>query len=284
MDWPNALIEELAARRCIIFLGTGVSAGCLSQDGTKKPPDWKTFLEELKGALPDTADKTIIDDLLFKEKYLDAAEIILCKISAADFARIIRQLFVQPRYQPCHIHQNVLVIDPKIVITTNYDDIYDNYCRTGDAKDGYNVCKYYDSHLVNDLRSLVRLIVKAHGCVSDAHKIILTRSQYFKERQQHGIFYNILDALFITNTLLFIGYSLSDPDIQLVLENANIAAPSAHKHYAVMPDNIPPDIEEAAAKAYNIHFLKFQSGNYKELENALEELKNQVTQFRSLNP
>jgi hypothetical protein len=142
MDWPNALIEELAARRCIIFLGAGASAGCLAPDGLSRPPDWKTFLEKLKDALPGAAYKTIIDELLCKEKYLDAAEIILCKIYPADFARIIRQLFVQPRYQPCHIHQNVLVIDPKIVITTNYDDIYDNFCRTGDAKDSYNIWKY----------------------------------------------------------------------------------------------------------------------------------------------
>jgi hypothetical protein len=284
MDWPNALIEELAGRRCIIFLGAGASAGCLSLDGLRRPPDWKTFLEELKNALPGAVDKTIIDDRLFKEKYLDAAEIILCKISGPDFSRIIRQLFIQPHYQPCNIHQAVLAIDPKLVITTNFDDIYDNYCRTGDANDGYNVCKYYETHLVNDLRSPVRLIVKAHGCVSNAQKIILTRSHYFEQRQKFGTFYNVLDALFITNTLLFIGYSLSDPDIQLLLENSNIAAPSEHKHYAVIPDNIPSDIEEASAKAYNVHFLKFQAGNYKELEDALEELKNQVTQFRSLNP
>lgn len=284
MNWPKALIEELAARRVIIFLGAGASAGCLSLDGLKKPPSWKGFLDGLKAAMSSGADKTTIDDLLSKEKYLDAAEIILGRISSADFSRVIRQLFIQPHYQPSRIHKAVLNIDPKIVVTTNYDDVYDNYCRTGMAINGYNICKYYDQHLIDGLRSPVRLIVKAHGCVSDPSKIVLARSQYFKERQHYSSFYTILDALFLTSTLLFIGYSLSDPDIQLVLENGNIAAPSSHTHYAAIADDILPDIEQAVAKAYNIHFLKFQSENYKEVEEALEELENAVTQFRVSNP
>jgi len=282
MEWPNALIEELAARRCIIFIGAGASAGCLSADG-RRPPDWKRFLEELKGGMPSGTGTGTIDDLLSKEKYLDAAEIILCKITAADFARVTRQLFVQPRYQPSKIHKAVLKIDPKILVTTNYDDVYDNYCRTGIAADGYNICKYYDTHLINDLRSPVRLVIKAHGCVSDPARIVLTRSQYFREKQIYSQFYAILDALFLTNTLLFIGYSLSDPDIQLILENSNIAAPSTHSHYAIIPDNIPPDIEQATAKSYNIHFLKYSRGNYAEVEEALEELETSVTEFRATN-
>lgn len=156
MDWPIALIEELASRRCIIFLGAGASAGCISAEGTIRPPDWKSFLDELKGAMPADTDTFTIDDLLAKEKYLDAAEIIRGKITNADFARIIRQLLIQPRYQESKIHKSVLNIDPKIVVTTNYDDVYDNYCRTGMARDGYNICKYYDQHLVKDLRSPVR--------------------------------------------------------------------------------------------------------------------------------
>jgi hypothetical protein len=284
MDWPNALIGELASRRCMIFLGAGASAGCLSSDGTRTPPTWKGFLDELKTTMPSGTDTRTIDDILSKDKFLDAAEIILSKISPADFSRIIRQLFVQPRYSKSRIHEAVLKIDPKIVITTNYDDIYDNYCRSGMAVDGYNTCKYYEQHLINDLRSPVRLVIKAHGCVSDPSKIVLARSQYFKQKQHHSSFYNVLDALFLTNTLLFIGYSLSDPDIQLVLENSNIAAPSSHTHYAIIPNDIPHDIEQAAAKAYNIHFLKFSSTDYQEVENSIEELSDLVIQDRVSNP
>ena len=284
MTWPLALVAELAARRCITFIGAGASAGCIAADGRSQPPLWRLFLMQLKNAMPVGIDFTTIDDLIAKDRFLDAAEVILGKLTPADLTRIVREQFVQPKFSHSRIHEAVLAIDPKIVVTTNYDDIYDSYCRTGMAKDGYNVCRYYEDHLVNDLRSPVRLIIKAHGCVSDPSKIVLTRSQYFRERQRYGAFYSVLDALFITNTLLFIGYSLSDPDIQLLLENATIAARSSHTHYALVEDDLQPDIEQAAASAYNLYFIKYPKGRHDKAEELLLELADQVTQFRVLNP
>ncbi|KON47722.1 hypothetical protein AL013_07060 [Mariprofundus ferrooxydans] len=256
----------------------------MPQSGSTKPPGWSVFLEKLKTQIPAGTDVTEIDNLISKEKYLDAAEIILNKISPADFTRIIRELFVAPRYQPSSIHESILKIDPKIIVTTNYDDIYDSYCRTGMARDGYNICKYYEKHLVADLRSPVRLVVKAHGCVSDPAQIVLSRSQYFMERQNNSTFYSVLDALFITHTLLFIGYSMSDPDIQLVLENSSIAAPSAHPHYAFIQDNISDDIESALAKSYNIQYLKYPEGDHDYANEAIIDLAESVEQFRVTNP
>lgn len=284
MTWPVALVAELAARRCILFLGAGASASCLGVDGATRPPLWPSFLATLKAACSKGADLSAVDDLLAKEKLLDAAEILLAKIPAAEFTRIVREQFVQPRFTNSAIHLSVLNLDPKIVVTTNYDDIYDTFCRNGQARDGYNVCKYYEDHLVNDLRSPVRMIVKAHGCVSDPSRIVLTRSQYFRERQRHGDFYSVLDALFLTNTVLFVGYGLSDPDIQLVLENATITARSAHPHYALIEDTIQPDVEAAATASYNIHFIKYPAGRYDEAERLLQELAETVTQFRIANP
>ena len=132
--------------------------------------------------------------------------------------------------------------------------------------------------------SPVRLIVKAHGCVADPARIVLSRSQYFKERQLHAGFYNVLDALFITHTILFVGYSMSDPDIQLVLENSNISATSSHTHYALVEDSIQPDIEDASRRAYNIHFIKYPAGQHQEAARLLADLEEQVTQFRVANP
>jgi len=284
MTWPVALIAELAARRCIPFLGAGASASSLAADGVTRPPLWPAFLAALREACPAGTDFAAVDNLMAKEKFLDAAEVLLAKIVPADFTRVVREQFVQPRFTRSAIHLAVLDLDPKIVVTTNYDDIYDTFCRTGIARDGYNVCKYYDEHLVNDLRSPVRLIVKAHGCVSDASRIVLTRSQYFRERQKHGAFYSALDALFLTNTVLFVGYGLSDPDIQLVLENATIAARSSHPHYALVEDTMQADVEAAARASYNIHFIKYPAGRHDEAERLVRDLADQVTQFRVSHP
>jgi hypothetical protein len=283
MDWPNSLVKELAARRCVLFLGSGASAGCSSTVGpASKPPTWEAFLDDLHQLLPSFAAKRAVKTLLKNKQYLDAAEIIRRRLSPADFTQYVRDKLVVPRFEKSKIHEAVLKLDPKVVITTNYDQIYDEYCRSGSAVDGYNICKYYDDNLVSELRSPVRLIVKAHGCVSDASKIVLSRSDYFTIRQKSVGFFKVLDSLFLTHTLVFIGYSVSDPDIQIVLENANIGVQSSHPHYAVMQrGGVNSEIKEAFQQAYNIRFIEFSRGRYDLLESGLDDLVVQVLEYRA---
>lgn len=285
MDWDPAFVEELAARRCIIFLGSGASASSTSADGNKRPPDWEGLLNLLLAATPDGEDKDFAKTKIEKKEYLDAAEVICSKITAANFAAIMRNELVTPRYQPSSIHKSILKIDPKITITTNYDDIYEKFCATGDAKDGYNVCRHYDTHLINDLRSPVRSIIKAHGCVTDLSKSVLTKHQYFRARQENPNFFKILDAIFITHTLFFVGYSLSDPDIQLLLENTNITSPSAHTHYAVVKKGtMHSALRDSATKSYNITFIEYDGEGHQQLIDGLDELATLVIEKREANP
>lgn len=285
MSWPRALVEELASRRCIVFLGAGASAGSIDKaTPAKNPPTWDVLLDGIKSIARDDASKQIADNLIAKEKYLDAAEVLFGSINSADFASYIREVLAEPRFQASDIHRHVLNLDPKIVVTTNYDDIYDNYCRSGREQGLYNVCKYYETHLVSDLRSPVRQIIKAHGCISDPSKIVLTRSQYFHERQNFPNFYKVLDSLFLTNTLLFLGYSLSDPDIQLMLENSNIAYKASHPHYALVEKGMEESIKNAYKEAYNIEFIEFPAGDFVQANEMLGMLVQLVNQRRQTNP
>jgi len=202
--------------------------------------------------------------------------------NTADFTAFLRDKFVAPNFNPLEIHKIVQELDSKIVITTNYDDIYDRYCLQEWAKQGYNVCRYYENHAINDIRSKTRLILKAHGCITNPAKVVLTRASYFEARRAYPSFYAILDALFLTNTLLFLGCSLSDPDIQLVLENANISAPSNHPHYALVESGRHQSIVNAIRKTYNIELLEYSQGKHDEAEEALRNLRDEVLAYRSL--
>ena len=56
MDWPDDLILELARKRCVLFLGSGISANATDIDGNH-PPTWRKFLEEVNSndGAPDIA-------------------------------------------------------------------------------------------------------------------------------------------------------------------------------------------------------------------------------------
>jgi hypothetical protein len=285
IDWPTSLIEELAARRTVLFLGAGSSAGAsrIAQTGvTEHPPGWKKFLTDLVASAKkgSTEDLSMAESLIAESRLLDAAEILRSCIQDADYTRCIRNTFKD--YKNSVLHEAINAIDQKVVITTNYDCIYENFCRQGDGADGYHVIKYHDEGLVASLRSPTRLILKAHGCMQSADRTVLTKSEYFGARQNYGSFFQTLESLFTTNTLLFIGYSLADPDIQLLLENSAITAKSIHPHYATMPIGTHNSIKASFRKIYNVEILEYDSSNgHEELSNSLISLANAVNEARA---
>src|SRR5579872_4201826 len=125
-------------------MGAGVSMGSKGEDGSTHPPSWEKFLKDALKLIPDATDRKSAQVSINKYQYLDAAEIILECSNAADFTNFLREILVQPRFAPSELHRIILELDPKIIITTNYDEIYDHYCTSGHAEGGYNICRYYD--------------------------------------------------------------------------------------------------------------------------------------------
>lgn len=94
----------------------------------------------------------------------------------------------------------------------------------------------------------------------------------------------VLDALFLTNTLFFVGYGISDPDIQLMLENSNITYKTPHPHYALVETGMNDAIKAAYREAYNIEFIEFETGNFTQANDLLRELVTEVATLRETNP
>jgi hypothetical protein len=91
--------------------------------------------------------------------------------------------------------------------------------------------------------------------------------------------------LFLTHTLLFLGYSVGDPDIQLLLENSTITASSEHPHYALMPLGLHAAIRSAFRRTYNIEILEFDpTNNFAEFIASLHDLVARVNETRGTLP
>ncbi|OUS93091.1 SIR2 family protein [Rhodococcus sp. NCIMB 12038] len=282
IKWPQSLLTEVAERRCVVVLGAGASASSASASGVT-PPDWTTFIEAGVGRMSSAGDRDAAMELLRKGAALDAAQIVADSLGKADFALFIRDQFEKPCFLPSELHRLILEIDPKVMITTNYDTILESLARGGAAAAGYNVCRYYDRHLINDLRSNRRVIIKAHGCVSDPQNIVLTRKQYFEARRDSPHFYAALDAIFLNSTLLFIGTGfMGDPDIELLLQTSYIAAPSDHTHYAVVQGGRHPSVTRAIEETYNIRFLEYEEGKHDQVVEALRSLSADVSAYRAV--
>ncbi|WP_227722639.1 SIR2 family protein [Yersinia proxima] len=288
INWPEALEVELAARRCIIFIGAGASANAerlLGDDKKENPETWKGLLKRLLVKSREDGSGSIAKatELLEAGQLLECAEIIRSScIPSAEYNRVLDALLT--RYSPTEIHKAVERLDQKVVVTTNFDTLYEDHCKQGEARDAYSVIKYNDTGLISRMRSPKRLIIKAHGCVSQPENTVLTKSDFFRARSEYPGFFRTLESLFLTHTLLFVGYSLSDPDIQLLLENNTITYPSDNPHYAVMAKGTHPAIKAVFYKTNNVDVIEFDPKNsYQELTDSLWALCETVDAIRETN-
>lgn len=290
LSFPKSLIKEFAERRVVVFLGAGASvrpvADVPETDAVLMPPLWSGLISALEEQVPDSDLVAQARELATSGRPLDAAQVLRNHIGAAKYQEVIRELFQRSALPETDIHKAVLRLDPKIVFTTNYDDIYERFCQRGPAGDAgaFKVCRYSDSGVVDDLRTDRRLIFKLHGCVSEPSKTVLTRSDYHRARTDYPGFFKVVEALVLTNTILFVGCSVdADPHLQLFFEAASAISPQTLPHYAIVEEGRwPLAVENALSETLKIDFVTYPNGEHAQIADLLNALADSVDSSRSI--
>lgn len=275
--WSDSVIREIAERRVVIFVGSGISrAACPTL------PSWDTLLAALAQKLSTKKERSLVDQLIRKGRLLDAAQIITDIIPKADLGGKIRQVFQLAPPPHHYIYENILKMDPKIIVTTNYDELIEkNFEHFSSGNVPYNINRLKSTTLINDLRSPMRTIIKIHGCVTEPLDIVLDRSSFYNAKKHSGGLFAALTAIMTVNTILFLGYSISDPDIQLILENVSMLTASQHPHYALVEKFEHISIKRAMAQTYNIEFIEFPRGLYGSVPEEIVKLAELVLLSRA---
>lgn len=278
VTYPENVIEEFAYGRGILFLGSGVSSTSVSKEGTRLP-GWTKFIEESKELLkPKHHDKLeYIDAMLKHGEMLRALQVIKDYSDPGEYTRKVKQLFLARGYTPSRTHDILRRINNKITITTNFDNIYENYCRA-DGNLGYVTAEFTDvNKIITNIKSTENLIIKAHGNIEGPEKLIFTQNEYYKAHRENAQFYEVLHSLFNTNTVFFIGYSLKDPDINLLVNSELANMSKGSPHYVLIPEiEVDPELEKHWIENFNISVIPYKAEDeknpYKHFEEAIYEL------------
>lgn len=284
IKWPDKLIDSIARRRAVLFLGAGISANSQNTSG-KSPATWEEFLRNIvmKQSGKIGPHKGDIDKLLSEKKYLMACELIVSLIGQLEFGEEAQEEYRRPQYSPAEIHKIIYSLDSKVVITTNVDKIYDE-CAISESHSSIVVKRYYDADLAKYLRTNDYLVIKAHGTVDETQRMIFTHKQYSSARCKFASFYKLIDALILTHTFVFLGCGIDDPDVELTLENANFLYEDCPPHYLVAADGaISDNMQKVLLANRNIEVITYQnkSGAHVELLEALKELARSVEARRN---
>jgi SIR2-like domain len=202
-ELPEDLVRAVRDRRAILFAGAGLSM-CVGL------PSWRVLIEHMVEELE--LDPACIEETT----YQTLAEYYRLKQGSIGALRswMDRNWSVPDEIvRASEIHRLIVELDFPIIYTTNYDrnlecafQIHDKpFVKIANAKD---IAKIKDS---------VTQIVKYHGDFDDDESLVLAETDYF----QRLSFDSPLDIKFradaLGRTLLFIGYSMSDTNIRLLL-------------------------------------------------------------------
>lgn len=277
IQWSRDLISDLARRRTVVFLGSGISRNSTNPGG-RRPKTWLDFLLSLSAA---TNPNRHVKALIREKDYLTACEVLKKAVGRDVFHQKLRDEFLNPGYKHAQIHESIFKLDSRLVASPNFDKIYETYANH--IAGGSIVVKHhYDPDIAEAIRGTDRVILKVHGTIDSPERMIFTRKEYAEAREKFRSFYSLLEALVLTHTFLFLGCGMNDPDIRLLLEDNFFRHPSARPHFFVLPKRVlHSSIKNILQESMNLTILTYQpTHDHKELGESLTDLVGLVEDER----
>ena len=185
------LAEELEKGKLVVFVGSGVS----KNSGL---PEWEELIK-------DYADYRGIKEFTSKQ-FLTIPEEVFERYGSLKYYEIAEKRFLG-KYVTNSIHRILKKMKLTYIITTNYDTLIED-----EIKNLQIVSKDEDLPYTNSNR----MLIKMHGDFENKN-IVLKKSDYDNYEKNFQLISTLVKGLFTTNTVLFIGYSYSDTNVQQIM-------------------------------------------------------------------
>jgi hypothetical protein len=222
--------DALRSRDAALFVGAGVSraAGFV---------DWKALLRGLAADLGLDVDRET--DLVALAQYHLNHRGTRAGINQALIDGLTNDAALTP------LHEVLARLPVDTVWTTNYDQLLEQaFVAAGKTVD----IKLTIQNLAQLRRGKDVTLYKMHGCVTQPQDAVLTKDDYERYAEKRALFSDSLKGDLIEKTLLFLGFSFTDPNIEQILARVrgHLGA-NQRDHYCVMRRRPrPPELSGAA--------------------------------------
>lgn len=185
------LNKSMLNNELVVFVGAGVSMG-------SGLPSWNKLVEEIQARLG-ISDSSFSDNTIIPQLYYNSR-------GKKDYNELIRSLLYKPYTLPNNVHECLVKINPRYIITTNYDELIEQ--AFSDAGIFLDVIEK-DSDL--PYAHTDHMLIKMHGGFK-YDNYVLKEDDYLYYSNNFTLISTYIKALFARYTILFIGYSYNDPD------------------------------------------------------------------------
>ena len=209
---------HVEAQSAAMFVGAGLSR-------LSGYPDWAALVKPYGEAL----DVELEDFPLLVQYYEDSTA-----GGADQVRRDIIAMVRDTQATPSEAHKGLLGLPIPEIWTTNYDQLIER--AASDLSIDAQVFAEDEDFVTT--RAVVKRIYKMHGSVEPdrvTQDLVISRDDFDRYPSRHPRFWQLMHASFLTRTFLFLGFSLTDPNMSEILRLARLYTPSVQRpHYAVM--------------------------------------------------
>lgn len=228
MDWIESvqyLRKAQENNQLVIFVGSGVSknSGIPTWSGLIRKFAEKIQYNEKCSNCTNRTSKCPSDDcndrfMFTQDEMLRIPEYLfqqdISEKNSEYFSLIKNTLRSEATSNP--IDDEVFRILPHHIITTNFDPLLENSQAVN--ADLYSVV-IQDKDLIS--KASERYLIKMHGDLEAPETIVLKESDYLNYEQKHPLISTFIRALLVNHTFMFLGYSLNDYNLNLIIEWIN---------------------------------------------------------------
>ena len=218
MILPNEIQEAIKNNRLVVFAGSGLS--------TKfKLPTWKKLTEDVISEI----NEKIFNDLLplLESGLLTPIEVLdKIQMEHTKVRSYIKENFKIDMNQDFLLHKKILEVTGAI-ITTNYDNAFEEACSNTIIPS-----KYTSNFNISEInKSGKPYIFKLHGCYTEPDNCVIFSNDYKKLYHGDTSSKEKLKSIFIDKTILFVGFSFNDSDINLIFSSLDTLFDNHNHHY-----------------------------------------------------
>lgn len=206
-------VESLEDRCASAFIGAGLSynASGLDWNGLVKP-----YIQQLE---ENTDDPILGLQYFVTQKNIDKNEL----------KKEIAKKFSNLKYDYRHILLSKLPI--RNYWMTNFDALIEDALT--DNNEARDIMNSNDS-FISAAERRDNIVYKLHGDINSPESIVILKDDYNEYNKTHNHFVTALKNEFATNTMLFLGYALGDPDILNILNELNLDSDTKVTHYIIL--------------------------------------------------
>ena len=198
----NEIAERLFSGHAAVMIGSGFSRNAQPRSGSSPEfPDWSglgdLLYQKLHHKRPDAGAKYLSVPALANE--------VEATLGRPALNRILNSAIPDQDHEPAELHIALLSLPWSDVFTTNYDTLLERACRSVASQKYGIVIDQQD--LINSDRPR---IVKLHGSLLPASRLVVTDEDYRRYSEDHAPFANTIRQALLENTLCLIGFSGRD--------------------------------------------------------------------------